>query len=76
MLLPNKFLTPQNAIGDMIKVFVLTDSQDRPVATTQTPKAQYGDIALLEVISHSPFGCFLDLGVDKHIFMPFLHLFI
>lgn len=70
VLLPNKFLTPQNAIGDMIKVFVLTDSQDRPVATTQEPKAQYGDIALLEVISHSPFGYFLDLGVDKHIFMP------
>lgn len=70
VLLPNKFLTPQNAIGDMIKVFVLTDSQDRPVATTQEPKAQCGDIALLNIISHSPFGCFLDLGVDKHIFMP------
>ncbi len=70
VLLPNKFLTPQNAIDDIIEVFVLTDSQDRPVATTQRPKAQYGDIALLNVISHSPFGCFLDLGVDKHIFMP------
>lgn len=70
VLLPNKFLTPQNAIGDVLKVFVLTDSQDRPVATTQEPKAQYGDIALLDVVSCSPFGCFLDLGVDKHIFMP------
>lgn len=70
VLLPNKFLTPQHETNDIIEVFVLTDSDDRPIATTQKPKAQCGDIALLPVVSYSPFGCFLDLGVDKHIFMP------
>ena len=70
VLLPNKFLPIQSKVGDMLEVFVYTDSNDRPVATTQTPKAQYGDIAELEVVTHSPFGCFLDLGIDKHIFMP------
>lgn len=70
VLLPNKFLPAQSAINDELEVFVLTDSQDRLVATTQTPKAQYGDIAELEIIDFAPFGCFLDIGVDKHIFMP------
>lgn len=70
VLLPNKFLPPQSAINDELEVFVLTDSDDRLVATTQTPKAQYGDIVELEVIDYAPFGCFLDIGVDKHIFMP------
>ncbi|TLD97866.1 hypothetical protein LS71_001735 [Helicobacter jaachi] len=70
VLLPKKFLTPTHAINDEVEAFILTDSSDRLVATTQTPKAQYGDIAQLEVVGYAPFGCFLDLGLDKHIFMP------
>lgn len=70
VLLPNKFLPPQSKLGEELEVFVYTDSQDRPIATTQTPKAQCGDIAVLEVVGHSAFGCFLDLGIDKDIFMP------
>lgn len=70
VLLPNKFLQESMQIGDELEVFVLTDSQDRPVATTQTPKAQCGEIAVLEVLSIESQGCFLDLGLDKHIFMP------
>lgn len=70
VLLPNKFTSENLKIGDEIEVFVLTDSQDRPVATTQIPKAQCGEIAVLEVVSIESQGCFLDLGLDKHIFMP------
>ena len=70
ILLPNKFITPQHRLNDDISVFVYTDSNDRPIATTQIPKAQCGDIATLQVVGHSPFGCFLDLGLDKDIFMP------
>lgn len=70
VLLPNKFVPEDLKIGDEIEVFILTDSQDRPVATTQIPKAQCGEIAVLEVVSIELQGCFLDLGLDKHIFMP------
>lgn len=70
VLLPNKFVSEEFQIGDEIEVFVLTDSQDRPVATTQIPKAQCGEIAVLDVVSIESQGCFLDLGLDKHIFMP------
>lgn len=70
VLLPNKFLPPQHHINDKLEVFVYTDSKDRPIATTQRPKAQYNDIAILEVIGHNAFGCFLNLGIDKDLFMP------
>ncbi|WP_334085730.1 S1-like domain-containing RNA-binding protein [Helicobacter typhlonius] len=70
VLLPNKFLPSQSIIGDVLKVFVYADSDDRPIATTQHPKAQRDDIAILKVVGHNAFGCFLDIGIDKDIFMP------
>jgi hypothetical protein len=63
---------PENAKeGDSIEVFVYKDSQDRPIATTNTPKAQVGQIAKLRVVSESKIGYFLDWGLEKDLFMPF-----
>jgi predicted RNA-binding protein (virulence factor B family) len=45
ILLPNKFTTPEMAIGEKIEVFVYTDSEDRPVATTQEPLIQLNQFA-------------------------------
>ncbi|WP_104697092.1 MULTISPECIES: S1-like domain-containing RNA-binding protein [unclassified Helicobacter] len=70
VLLPKKFLSPHLKIGDLIKVFIHTDSEDRIVATTQTPLAQCNQIAILKIKSIDKLGCFLDLGIDKDIFMP------
>lgn len=70
VLLPKKFLLPNLKIGDLIKVFIHTDSQDRIVATTQIPFAKCNEIAILKVKSIDSFGCFLDIGLDKDIFMP------
>ena len=38
VLLPNKYITDEMEIDDVITVFVYRDSEDRPVATTETPK--------------------------------------
>ncbi|PAF52512.1 S1-like domain-containing RNA-binding protein [Helicobacter sp. 13S00477-4] len=70
ILLPNKFLSSTLDIGDFIEVFLYTDSEDRPVATTQKPFAILGQICPLKVVSIQDNGCFLDMGIDKHIFMP------
>ncbi|WP_290881562.1 S1-like domain-containing RNA-binding protein [Helicobacter sp.] len=70
VLLPNKYLPQSAKVGDKILVFLYTDSQDRPIATTLTPKAQRGEIAVLKVVDKSNFGCFLDLGIAKDVFMP------
>ena len=69
-LFPNKYITPEIAIGDIIKVFIYTDSEDRMVATTETPKALLGEFALLEVVDTTEFGAFMDWGIVKDLLVP------
>lgn len=70
VLLPSKLGGAAVEVGETIEVFVYTDSEDRPVATTQTPKAKVGDFACLRVIDTSRHGAFLDWGLDKDLFAP------
>ncbi len=71
ILLPKKFTPNNTQIGDNIHVFLYLDSEDRLVATTQTPKAQVGEFAYLEVTATTNFGAFLDWGLDKDLLVPF-----
>lgn len=70
LLLPGRYVPEGAVIGDRLRVFVYTDSEDRPIATTLEPKAVVGDFAFLEVIDQSPHGAFLDWGLDKDLFAP------
>lgn len=70
VLLPRKHVPPTAKVGDSLRVFVYTDSEDRPVATTQLPKAAVGEFALLEVVDVTRHGAFLDWGLDKDLFAP------
>lgn len=70
VLLPNKFCPSGAKVGDEVQAFIYTDSQDRFIATTQTPLATLGQIAFLRVVGVGQNGVFLDLGLDKDIFMP------
>jgi hypothetical protein len=71
VLLPNQYLTDEMQVGDNIKVFVYLDSEDRPVATTETPKIVRNEFAFLEVKDVSEHGAFLDWGLIKDLFVPF-----
>jgi len=71
VLLPKKFITEEMKEGEKVKVFVYKDSEDRPVATTQTPLAQVGEAAYLLVKEVTRIGAFLDWGLDKDLFLPF-----
>ncbi|MEM7604781.1 MAG: S1-like domain-containing RNA-binding protein [Myxococcota bacterium] len=70
VLLPARFVPEGTAVGDRFDVFVYTHSEDRPVATTQTPHAAVGDFAYLRVVDTSVHGAFLDWGLDKDLFAP------
>ncbi|WP_442511882.1 CvfB family protein [Novipirellula sp. SH528] len=71
ILLPKKH-TPENlSVGDTVEVFLYLDSEDRPIATTQTPKAEVGEFAYLKVKENTQFGAFLDWGLDKDVLVPF-----
>jgi predicted RNA-binding protein (virulence factor B family) len=72
----SEVLLPQGQIPEdvrsrrTLRVFVYTDSEDRPVATLQRPYAAVGDFAMLSVVSVEPTGAFLDWGIDKDVFCP------
>lgn len=58
-------------LGDEVKVFVYTDSEDRPIATRTNPTAIVGDIVCLEILDINRTGAFLDWGIPKDLFLPF-----
>lgn len=70
VLLPGKWKPEGTEIGQDIEVFVYTDSEDRPIATTMKPVATVGEFAIMEVKSTIPIGAFLDWGLEKDIFLP------
>lgn len=70
VLLPNQYVTDAMHIGDTLEVFVYTDSEDRPVATTAKPKAMLNEIAFLEVVDTSSIGAFVNWGLPKDLFVP------
>lgn len=71
ILLPNRYIPEGLEIGDELDVFVYLDNEERLVATTETPKAQVGDFAWLQVAWVNNFGAFLDWGLMKDLFVPF-----
>lgn len=70
ILLPKRFAPKDLRIGDEIRVFVYHDSDNRLIATTQTPKAVVGEIARLKVVSVTRQGAFMDWGLMKDLFVP------
>ena len=72
ILLPNRYVPRHVAKGDRLEVFVYKDSEDRLVATTETPRATVGDVATLRVVSvNRQIGAFLDWGLAKDLLLPF-----
>jgi predicted RNA-binding protein (virulence factor B family) len=72
ILLPNRYVPRKVVMGDRLEVFVYRDSEDRLVATTETPRAMVGEVATLKVISiNRQVGAFLDWGLAKDLLLPF-----
>ncbi len=71
VLLPNKYVPENFEVGQEMKVFVYLDGEERPVATTLTPKVTEGKYAYLLVRHTSSHGAFLDWGLEKDLFVPF-----
>ena len=71
VLLPKKQVPEGIDLGDPIEVFLYKDSDDRLIATTNEPKVELGELAVLKVVDTSKFGAFLDWGLEKDLFLPF-----
>ena len=71
ILLPRREMPTKWDVGGMVDVFLYQDSEDRPVATLQQPKARPGHFARLRVVALTPVGAFLDWGLPKDLLVPF-----
>ncbi|MFT5292079.1 MAG: putative RNA-binding protein (virulence factor B family) [Planctomycetota bacterium] len=70
VLLPYKYVPTGLGVGDSVRVFVHTDSDDRLVAITRMPSATLGNIAVMQVVDQTPHGVFVDWGLEKDLFVP------
>lgn len=71
ILLPKRYMPNDISIGDKLDVFIYTDSEDRFIATTETPKTEVGKFSYLKAVSVNNVGAFLDWGLPKDLFLPF-----
>lgn len=70
ILIPNKYIPENSKIGDVLKVFVYTDSEDRLIATTLEPNGVVGEFAAMQVKQVTRYGAFLDWGLEKDLLLP------
>ncbi len=72
ILLPGRYIPKNPAQKQKLDVFVYRDSEDRLVATTETPHAMVGEFGYMKVINvHPQVGAFLDWGLQKDLLVPF-----
>jgi predicted RNA-binding protein (virulence factor B family) len=71
ILLPQRYAPSGVDVDDVLDVFIYRDSEDRLIATTETPLAQLGDFACLEVVDTTSLGAFVNYGLSKDLIVPF-----
>ncbi len=71
VLLPRRYIPEGTKVGDTVDVFLYLDTEERLVATTETPLVEVNEFAYLEVKWVNEFGAFLDWGLMKDLFCPF-----
>lgn len=71
ILIPGRYVPEGVEPGDMLRVFIYNDSEDRLIATTEKPRACVGEFAFMRVISVNSMGAFLDWGLSKDLLVPF-----
>lgn len=71
ILLPKRYVPEGTIVQDWLDLFIYLDSEDRLIATTETPKVMADECAFLKVVSVTPIGAFLDWGLPKDLLVPF-----
>lgn len=62
-------------IGDSVDVFIYFDSEDRIAATMKQSLLHLGELARLRVVDvHPKLGCFLEMGLSRHLLLPLSEL--
>lgn len=71
ILVPKNYVQSEWRPGTQVRLFLYLDQSERLVATSESPLAQEGDFAYLQVSWVNEHGAFLHWGVMKDLFVPF-----
>jgi len=71
ILMPLKYVPKGTEVDDIVEVFIYSDSEDRLIATKETPLAKVNEFAYLRVKDVDRVGAFLDWGILKDLLVPF-----
>jgi predicted RNA-binding protein (virulence factor B family) len=71
ILLPKRYVPDHLSVEDNIDVFIYCDSDDRLIATTETPLAMVGECAWLKVKDVNRVGAFMNWGLPKDLLVPY-----
>lgn len=71
ILMPIRYVPESCEIDDELEAFIYRDSEDRLIATTETPFAMVGEFALLKAIAVNNVGAFMQWGLMKDLLVPF-----
>ncbi len=70
VLLPRKYVERDTPPGTEMDVFLYLDGEERPVATTERPYAQVGEVASMRCVASDGRGAFMDWGLEKDLLVP------
>jgi predicted RNA-binding protein (virulence factor B family) len=71
ILMPVRYVPEGCKVGDVVDSFLYLDSEDRLIATTETPYVEVGGCAHLEVVAVGAVGAFMNWGLAKDLLVPF-----
>ena len=71
VLIPKRYEPENCQINDIVNVFVYLDSEDRIIATTETPFAHVESFGFLKVVDVNKTGAFFDWGLSKDLLVPY-----
>jgi len=71
VLIPKRYEPENCQINDIFNVFVYLDSEDRIIATTETPFAHVEGFGFLKVVDVNKTGAFFDWGLSKDLLVPY-----
>ncbi|MBK9591244.1 MAG: GntR family transcriptional regulator [Crocinitomicaceae bacterium] len=71
ILIPTRYVPKNAKVDEYLDVFIYHDSEDRLIATTETPLAQVDQFAYLKVKQLTQVGAFLEWGLMKDLLVPF-----
>lgn len=70
LFLPHREVPDGTEVGQVIRVFVYSDSEGQPLVTTAEPAGEVGELVVLRCVDTHDHGAFMAWGLGKDLLVP------